>query len=139
MTVEENYEATIEAETYNNEYDEDRGCGCRICGCKTDTYTLSNEHINEIREKVRERAKHKGLNEEQEQDAFVVAMIDAGCPQDEAEEICELYERTSGEMFDGPDEDEEDDDPDMPDMDEDDLDGDGLEDDEEEEDDIIEV
>ena len=123
MTVEENYEATIEAETYNNEFDDDRGCGCRICACKSDTYTLSNEHIQEIHEKVLEISKRKNLTDEQTQDAFVVAMIDAGCPQDESEEICELYERTGGEMF-GESDDDIEDDPDLPDMDEDEFEDD---------------
>jgi hypothetical protein len=134
MSVYDNYKKTMQAEgrdmTEMVDYD------------KSQQYTLTNDTIREVYEENREICERKGLTIEQTLDAFVLALVDKGMPQDEAEEVCEIYDRTDGEYFSedgdrwGDDDDE--DDPDMP-PDEDDKDEDYDDEDDEDDDEIIEV
>lgn len=79
---------------------------------KAQDYTLSNDAIREVYDVNLEISERKDLTHEQMLDAFVLALVDRGMPMEEAEEVCELYDRSAGEFF-GEDEDD-----DMPDEDE---------------------
>ena len=97
MTVEQTYERTMKAEGQEATSTFER-----------QQYSLSNERINEIFERNFEIAQRKGLDEDQTLDSFVVALIDEGVDNWEAEEIAEMHSRTAGEFF------TQQDDPDMP-------------------------
>ena len=125
MSVEETYKRTRNAETYNNEFDDDTSCSMYD---NKSQYSLSNDEIQDIYTRVVNVSKRKHLTEEQMQDAFCVELVDHGMDSDSADEVCELYVRTEGELFASSD-DEEDDDPDMPPLDDDEE---GVESDEEE-------
>lgn len=136
MSVQETYNRTMKAEGQEEIMDFD----------KPQQYTLPNELIRDLYEHNTEVCSHKGLNEEQTIDSFVLLLVDRGMVQEEAEEVAEIYDRTGGEFF------NQDDDPDSPSgPDEDELDEDEFDDDEgwedesedtegdTEDDDIIEV
>lgn len=115
MTVQESYRRTMQAEgvDMNDVMDFD----------KTQQYTFSHDMIRDIYVENMEICERKNLNEEQTLDSFVLALVDKGMPQDEAEEVCEIYDRTNGEFFNSDDDDDDfdDDDDDIPPDDDDDY------------------
>lgn len=117
MTVQDNYRRTMQAEGVDMRDVDDFD--------KSEQYTLSSDIIRDVYADNKEICERKGLTIEQTLDSFVTALVDKGMPMDEAEEVCEMYDRTDGEYFseDGDKymDDDEDDDDDCPHYDDDDF------------------
>ena len=90
MSVEETYRRTMKSEgtEMRDGYFPD-----------ANQYTFSSETIRDVYNKNIEICKQKRLNIEQTLDAFILALVDMGMDQDEAEEVCEVYDRTDGQFF----------------------------------------